>query len=917
MPNNIIPYESQSSSETPLPNTRATPADMGAGIGQAIAGVGQDITQLSDAMRAHQDREDGITAQLALAQARQAGTQQLIQMENSPAAGSPGFAGQYGSWFDDYQQKAGNSIAVGDHAQKAWQVGMANLKAEFMDRAMQSQASQAAQLSTQKAKDGLSTYVNTIATDPTQYDQATAAANKMIDGLNLKPTDTQSLRDEFTNNAIAARFDSLFRAAKTPAAVQGIVNDLENGDWKTKMGDTQFNRLLTFAHSEQNSVQKVANEDASAAIASVEDRVKNGVAIDPNEWAEVKGKVQLSTSPITQDKFVRLQVQEDTAQRVKGLSTSGLRDYSGALAAGAQAPMQATPNSPTGRAQDGFTYLKSKYGLDDVSAMGVLANVGRETGFQPRPGDGGTSDGYFQWHNERMTAAGNAGALGPDIKRAIDFAMSEPQGQKYLALARSGQLGNVDSASRAWMQVFELPAHPDQDQPINMQWAQRITQAINGGRPLSAAGPQGGPGNYVSEADMIRIHATNQEIARRDKLISQGDQMTAAQDAGLFTLGQLNTPQDFQQRAQQSQLAQGFLDAKENKPFTPNETAAFEQVMQSGSIQEKQALLANVASMGSAAPAAFKEIGEKSPVFAHIGGLTANGSTNVAQDVMRGVQMMQDNPDLKEGLKAKGTGPGPGGTTAVFAETAGAAMANLPQDAYGARLAADALYVQRTGPGAPWNGDEYAKAVRDVLGSKPGDASGGVASINGTPTVMPPGVSGNDFQTMIHNLSDQDLADHSVGGGPPLDIHGRPLTAADISSEGHFRATAVGQYNVYLADGLPAHGTGPGNLYTFRIDAKGVEAIVQRPQQPSTPLVNSLPVGGPTDFLSGAANAVGGALSTAGHGIAAGLHAMSHGIKMGSAPAEPAAPAPAPQAPAAPEPNDPLTTVDPMGNFTQ
>src|SRR6185503_19804157 len=99
-------------------------------------------------------------------------------------------------------------------------------------------------------------------------------------------------------------------------------------------------------------------------------------------------------------------------------------------------------------------------------------------------------------------------------------------------------------------------------------------------------------------------------------------------------------------------------------------------------------------------------------------------SPTVAQDVLRGQQAMQDNPDIKEMLRAKGTGPGAGGTAAFFDSVAGQALGAMPKDAFAARQAADALYVQRVGPGAPWNGNVYTQAVRDVMGGKPGDSAG-------------------------------------------------------------------------------------------------------------------------------------------------------------------------------------------------
>lgn len=55
--------------------------------------------------------------------------------------------------------------------------------------------------------------------------------------------------------------------------------------------------------------------------------------------------------------------------------------------------------------KDIFYFLKNKMGMNDASACGVLANIERESEFNPHLyGDGGTSYGICQWHNERFTA---------------------------------------------------------------------------------------------------------------------------------------------------------------------------------------------------------------------------------------------------------------------------------------------------------------------------------------------------------------------------------------------------------------------------------------------------------------------------------------------------------------------------------
>jgi hypothetical protein len=505
------------------------------------------------------------------------------------------------------------------------------------------------------------------------------------------------------------------------------------------------------------------------------------------------------------------------------MSSVGIRDYV-RLNRGT-APV--TGSTTTARVQDGFQYLKSKYGLSDTDAIGVLANVGREVGFNPRPGDGGTSDGYFQWHLDRLDRARAAGAAGTDLRKAIDFAMSEPEGQAFLS--QKGTFRSPGEAARAWMEVFEKPKYPERDQPINEEWASRVIRAVNGGRPMIdiAPGSEDQTAGYPSEAQYVRAQAAQGVLDRRDKMVSDGNQITAGQDAGLYTLGQLTGPADFQARAQQSLMATGFVGATTNKPFTPDEVASFAAIMKSGTFEQKASLMQGVASMGSVAPDAFKQIGEKAPLFSAAGALNSISPT-VANDVLRGAQEMQDNPDIKTSLEGSVSGPGLGGTAAVFNSIVGNSMSAMPASAYSARLAADALYVQRVGVGAKWNADAYEQAARDVLGGRPGDADGGVTEINSQVTVLPPGVSGDDFQTMVGKLTAGDLVEHSVGGAAPHYADGDPALPEDIADHGRFSTVTAGVYNIVMPDNKPLGGSGTGGLYEFKIDANGVQQIVQR-----------------------------------------------------------------------------------------
>ena len=102
--------------------------------------------------------------------------------------------------------------------------------------------------------------------------------------------------------------------------------------------------------------------------------------------------------------------------------------------------MTGGPSVPAGggyvKPQEMYTYLTTHHKLSHNKAIGLIANAQRESSFKlNNPGDGGFSNGLFQWHKGRLSAMQKAV---PDWqtnwKGQIDYALSEPgeSGNNYL-----------------------------------------------------------------------------------------------------------------------------------------------------------------------------------------------------------------------------------------------------------------------------------------------------------------------------------------------------------------------------------------------------------------------------------------------------------------------------------------------------
>ncbi len=114
-----------------------------------------------------------------------------------------------------------------------------------------------------------------------------------------------------------------------------------------------------------------------------------------------------------------------------------------------------------------YQYLTEKMGLNHAAACGVLANIQLESGFnQYALGDGGTSYGICQWHNERFNRLiSYCGGIGLDYNTldgqlaylANELASSYPNVLNHLLGVSDTPDGAYD-AGYYWCVYFEAPS---------------------------------------------------------------------------------------------------------------------------------------------------------------------------------------------------------------------------------------------------------------------------------------------------------------------------------------------------------------------------------------------------------------------------------------------------------------------------
>jgi len=109
-----------------------------------------------------------------------------------------------------------------------------------------------------------------------------------------------------------------------------------------------------------------------------------------------------------------------------------------------------------------YDYLTKEKKMNDIQALGLMANIERESGFRPGVKEkGGTGHGLFQWSHGRIAPFIRAV---PDWqtnwKAQIDYALSEPES---LSMVKPGEYASKTFASAQeaadwWMREWERPA---------------------------------------------------------------------------------------------------------------------------------------------------------------------------------------------------------------------------------------------------------------------------------------------------------------------------------------------------------------------------------------------------------------------------------------------------------------------------
>lgn len=330
---------------------------------------------------------------------------------------------------------------------------------------------------------------------------------------------------------------------------------------------------------------------------------------------------------------------------------------------------------------------------------------------------------------------------------------------------------------------------------------------------------------------------TYDRMATASRKAEKDDPMTHYANS-VAPVNDLNVEGGYAARGATAGAAAGLysIPIEEMKPFTADEAADLTKRIAEGNSEQKLEIMRQIESMDQAKPglgkAAYAQIGQKDTAVAHAAALAnERNDPTTAEMIIRGQQRLKDDKQLETSLFGKAAD-----VNDTFNEATGGALFSLPPASRNAIFdAAKALYAEKQAQAGKFEFDPetFKSAVVQAVGGNASTA--GMAEVNGRMTVLPPGVSGETFDTAINKLTDSDLIKFSRDGNPPITIEGDTISAADVAREGEFVFIGDSMYTIRMNDGqtlTTGEHLSNGNLRAFVFDAKPDELtkLASRPE---------------------------------------------------------------------------------------
>lgn len=772
--------------ESPLagaPQSNASPDAFGAGIGRAIQGLGGEVMNhaavvAQEAQRRRMESEANLTANFDY-------TKRFLDRANSAEPGAKGFYDATGLDYANSVEQYVGSIQDGAVRTKVRTSLMAK-KPAIMADAANHEISAGATQGVLEANTALTTLQNKVRTDPKQFDMALSDGMAVIGARpGVSPEKLVAMKQKFASDLAGSRFETMIEAAKSPAELDTVAKELNTDVWQGRMASDQFDRMTDTINTARTAMSSQRSSEVTALVGGLVARGNDPTKLIPvEELQTLEPLVTQYGTPTQQRQFYETVTRQNTYRTEARLPPAVVRGRIHAENASANDVQYAfVQHELTSTESAAGNKLKAATTIEEATAAGISFE-------RPQGWSADNPRGGHNWagrlNNAKRLAAGNANA-------AEEHAMQTFMGMGYTKVQAAGIVGNL---------VAESDLRPGIVGDGGMshgvgQWNRERLKNLQ----AFAQTYKGGDGSAgIDAAGYTRNGAREQILAQQDKMLKT-DMMTywATVPNAPITLSSLDSPEAFKKRGDDAMtMAQYANIANENAtPLTQDEVQSMVQTVKNGAADDALQLMASIRNMGpEMSRAAFKQIGQEEPAYEFAASTYDNDNGRTAANIVRGQRRISEDPKTLEVVTSNQTA-----ADLAFNNTAAQALVGLDYRMMnGMRKATTAYYVEASRGNPVFNPDAYGQAVQSVLGGTPGAPA--IATVNSEPTLLPPGVSAEQMNVAIDNMTDADWERMSPQGLPPRYLDGDIAPAEDLATEGVLRAIDdAGHYNVEMADG--------------------------------------------------------------------------------------------------------------------
>lgn len=771
---------------------RATGEAFGASVGRSLQSVGAGLDRVAQGLHVREENRRREDVANAVAQADF--TRRELELRNEVGADAAGYQqrtlDEYDAWVD--QQAEG---IEDDRTRELFRQRMLAQRNSVSSRAAQYELGTAATHSRNQADASLVALDNRIRLTPTDYDGFIEQGFAVIDARADVPAHVRAqMKETWRENAALSRFEGMLEAATTVdevEAIQAELQDTDTRDWTAELSSSGLNRVQGLADAAARTIQTRADAQARAVIASLEGRAADvTVTIPREELAAAQAVVEASGNPVTAARMARIVRDQELVEQ-----------YRNATPAQVRTAVRSMPDV-SGDAPADFDWSRF--------AIGGATRSDSFTRMTPAMRQGLAS---MLTAAEEELGAGlqvYSGYRSPELQArlfadAVERYGSEAAARKWVAPPGNSRHNTGQAADLKWNGV-RLDQAPEAIQAwvrdnaarfgldVPMEWEPwQVEEAGARGQPIGTVSPT--QAQYEDRQTLERIAAdTEQRLA--------DDPMLLAASTQLLSLGDIFAEGGIAARGEQARAVADYysIPVNEMKPFTEDEAAQLATQFANGTADDVLSMLTSIQQMGGdVARAGMAQIAEVNDVYAYAGGLQLEtGQGAIAADVVRGQKRLDENPDIRQQIGATPTDIG----AAFMNATGGALLDAAPSQRQAIMDAALAHYVETQvarGRASGFDTDTFAASVQAVLGGRQGAPS--LDTVNGSQTVMPPGVTGDALEEAFENMTVADWTSMSEQGEPPRYITGEVADPADLADEAQLRAIGGGRYRVAMSDG--------------------------------------------------------------------------------------------------------------------